>query len=38
MTSDGQAGMVHTVTGPIISENLGRTLTHEHLLLDGTDS
>lgn len=29
-------GMVHTVLGPVVPEDLGRTSTHEHFLLDFT--
>ena len=36
MSINGMTGLVQTVLGPVAPEDLGPTMTHEHLLLDFT--
>ena len=36
MTSNDLSGRVQTVLGPVDPGQLGRTLTHEHILFDGS--
>ena len=36
MTSNNLSGRVQTVLGPVDPSQLGRTLTHEHILFDGS--
>ena len=36
MTSNDLTGRVQTVLGPVDPGQLGRTLTHEHILFDGS--
>ena len=36
MTNNDLTGKVQTVLGPVDPGQLGRTLTHEHILFDGS--
>ena len=36
MSDSDMRGLAHTVLGPVSPESLGRTMTHEHLLIDFT--